>query len=325
MIKYLYCLISNLKDVYYEQAFISITSLRIHNPNAFVTLLADKETIDSIENRKADIKKIVDEIIVENFESNVSNLKRSRILKTIMRNRVDGDFLYIDGDTVICQSLNEIGNFQFDLGAVLDQHTLISSNIYKFSRILKIIFDKEDFYNYPYYFNGGLLFVSDTEFNRDFFRKWNENYFLGCKKNVPIDMPSLALTNYQLGFPIKELNGEWNVQVWFGVNYLHNAKIMHYFASGDGRYEPFFQTLPLKVKETGCLTEEDLSLIAQPRGFFDKKAFIIVDDNYEIYHSNIFRFLKTLYKFKFLFKLINKIFALPRIVNSKLYMRNINK
>jgi hypothetical protein len=321
--KFLYVLISTPKDIYYEQAFISITSLRMHNPSAFVSLLTDKETIDSIQNRKADISKIVDEIVIENFEADVSNYKRSRILKTTMRNIINGDFLYIDGDTVICDNLNEIEKFEFDLGLVLGQHTIRTLSINRFHSIrqLKTIFNKPDFYNYPYYFNGGLLFAKDTEFNREFFKKWNENYFFGCKKNLYMDQPSLALTNFQLGFPIKELDGKWNVNVRNGVNYLHNAKIMHYYASVGKEYEPFSNSLPLRVKETGFLTENDLSLIAQPKGFFGKAAYIIVGNNYEIYRSNIMVFLRKLYKYKFLFKLIDIVFAIPRMINVKSILR----
>ncbi|MCL2206475.1 MAG: glycosyltransferase [Fibromonadales bacterium] len=325
--KYIYCLISTVKDIYYEQAFISITSLRMHTPNAFVTLFTDKETIDSIENRKADIRKIADEVIIENFESKVSNFKRSRMLKTAMRNRIEGDFLYIDSDTVVCQDLSEIGDINFELGAVLDGHTLNLLNFRRFSVIvpLKRMLNKADFYDYPYYFNSGLLFVRDTKCNRIFFEKWSENYFLGCQRGVRIDQPSLALTNYQSNFPIKELDGRWNVQVWNGANYLHNAKIMHYYASDDSEYEPFSRTLPLKLKEMGCLTEDELFLVAQPRGFFGKAAFIAVGDDYEICRSNIGGLLRKLYKHKFLFKLIDKIFALPRMINARLYSRRRNK
>jgi hypothetical protein len=318
--KFLYVLISTPKDIYYEQAFISITSLRMHTPGAFVSLLTDKETIDSIQSRKTDIRKIVDEIVIENFEASVNNLKRSRILKITMRNKIDDDFLYIDCDTVICDNLNEIEEFEFDLGAVLNRHAISTLGLYRTTiiRILRTMFNNPDFYNYPHYFNSGLLFVRDTEFNREFFERWNKNYLLGLKKVVPVDQQSLALTNYQLGFPIKELDGKWNVQIWNGVNYLHNAKIMHYYADEGNKYEPFSHSLPLRVKETGFLTENDLSLIAQPKGFFGKATYIIVGDNYEIYRSNIGAFLRKLYKCKFLFRLIDKIFVIPRMIYAKL-------
>jgi len=295
----------------------------MHTPDAFVSLLTDKETIDSIQNRKVDIRKIVDEVVIENFEAGVSNLKRSRILKTTMRNKINGDFLYIDCDTVVCDNLNDIEEFEFDLGAVLNRHTIITISMNRIfaTKRLRTICNKPDFYNYPHYFNGGLLFVRDTRFNREFFEKWNENYLFGGAKNVSLDQPSLALTNYQLGFPIKELDGKWNVQIWNGANYLHNAKIMHYYALEGSEYEPFSHSLPSKVKETGFLTENDLSLIAQPRGFFEKTAYIIVGDNYEIYRSNVGAFIRKLYKCKFLFKLIDKIFVILREIYAKTILR----
>ena len=325
-IKYLYCLVSSPKDVFYEQAYISIISLKIHMPDAYIILFTDNETIISIKKRKADIRNIVDEIIFEYFDNKISNLKRSRILKTLMRNKVDGDFLYIDSDTIISHELNEIEDMNIDLGAVLDMHTLFSLHIHYlwFKKYLKVIYNNEDFYNYHYYFNGGLLFVRDTQFNKEFFKKWNENYYLGCKKGILLDMPSLALTNYQLGFPIKELNGKWNVQVWAGVNYLNDAKIIHYLGN-ENDYEPFTSIIPHELKDNGYLTEKNLSIISHPKSCFGEAAITVVGNDYEIYRSNINAFLRKLYKLKYLFKFIDKIFILPRIIKFNYYLRKNKK
>ena len=318
--KYLYCLISRIDDLYYEQAFISISSLKIHNPNAFVCLFTDKDTIDSIKSRKADISKIADEIVVQHFEESIDSLNRSRILKTTMRNKISGDFLYIDCDTIICQNLSEIENINFDLGAVLDYHKSLPNHIlmYQIIERRKLLLNDPDFYNSSYYFNGGIIFARDTEFNNDFFKKWNENYLLGCKINLPMDMPSLALTNYQLGSPIKELDGKWNVQVWHGANYFQNAKIIHYYATilDHRKYEPYCTVLPLKVKKNGYLSEEDISLILNPLRFFGDATYIISGCDYLIFRSSIGGFIRNLYKHQFLFKLFEKIFDLAKKITS---------
>ena len=325
-IKFLYCLVSTLEDLYYEQAFISITSLRMHNPNAFVSLLTDKDTIISIEDKKANIRKIVDEIIIEDFSDSLNRFNRSRYLKTIMRNKISGDFLYIDSDTIISQNLDDIQNFEFDLGAVLDFHKLLSSHFLK-SQIIerrKLLLDNPDFYNHPYYFNGGLLFVRDTDFNRLFFNKWHENYLIGNKNNLFMDQPSLALTDYQLGFPIKELNGKWNVQIWHGVNFFNDAKIVHYFSTilDYRKYEPFNSSLPIYLRNNGYLSKDDLSIIARPLTFFGNESYIITNENYRIFYTSISGFVRNLYRYKLLFRITEIFFNCIRSIFIKLGIKN---
>ena len=43
-VKYLFVLTSSPKDFFCEQTLVAIASLRVHNPNAFVTLLTDDKT-----------------------------------------------------------------------------------------------------------------------------------------------------------------------------------------------------------------------------------------------------------------------------------------
>ena len=241
-----------------------------------------------------------------------------------MRNKVDGDFLFIDSDTVICQNLTDIENIQYELGAVLVRNSQLSYHVSMSATVerLKKISDISEFYNHPNYFNSGVLFVKDTKSNRDFFEKWNNNYLLSFSKNMPMDQVSLALTNYQLGFPINELDGTWNVQLWSGAKYFNKIKILHYnaTASESDVYEPFSSILPLKIKETGCLSENDLSLIAEPLKYLGEATYVISGDNYMIFCSNMGIFLRKLYKHKILFNFIDKIFGLPRIIYNKLFL-----
>jgi hypothetical protein len=106
-----------------------------------------------------------------------------------------------------------------------------------------------------------------------------------------------------------------------GANYFHNAKIMHYVSTSKKKYEPFYNTLPLRVKERGYLSKEDLSLIAEPFRYFGSATFIITGNDYEIYRSNIGSLTRNLYRRKFLFKLTDKIFDLLKIIKNKLVLR----
>ena len=86
MVKFLYILVSNEKDIYYEQTLVSVMSLRHYNPDAFVTLLVDDKTDKTLVGFRAGIKDLVNEYKVIPFDDQIGGLARSRLLKTNMRN-----------------------------------------------------------------------------------------------------------------------------------------------------------------------------------------------------------------------------------------------
>ena len=200
--KYLYVCVSSSIDFYLEQTFASIVTLKANTPSAFVTLLTDNLTMASLQEGRDKIKALCDEIVVKNFETNISQKKRSRLLKTNMRNYVDGDFLYIDGDTFVFDNLSEIEKCPHIIAGVQDMN-----------------------------FNSGVLWTRDNEENRTFFKDWSQTYIEYEKKGISQDQPTLSFVNCKHGYPIYELDGSWNCQLESGAQFFNNAKIFHYFAS----------------------------------------------------------------------------------------------
>ena len=92
--KFLYILVSQGKDIFYEQTLVSVLSLRYHNPDAFISLLVDDGTDKNLVDFRGQIKDLVNEYKVVEYPKETSNKVRSRLLKTNMRNLIDGDFLY---------------------------------------------------------------------------------------------------------------------------------------------------------------------------------------------------------------------------------------
>ena len=54
--KIVYVVVSDETDIFLEQALLSIFSLRKHNPEAFVELVVDQITNDSISGKRSEIK-----------------------------------------------------------------------------------------------------------------------------------------------------------------------------------------------------------------------------------------------------------------------------
>ena len=128
-VKYLFVLTSSPKDFFCEQTLVAIASLRVHNPGAFVTLLTDDKTAETLTGPRAVLKDAVDELKVLTLDEKFTPMLRSRYLKTVMRNEIDGDFLYMDSDIAIVDDLSIPDEWRGGIYAVLDFHTNLSKAI----------------------------------------------------------------------------------------------------------------------------------------------------------------------------------------------------
>lgn len=311
--KFLYVLTSNEKDIYLEQTYVSMVSLRMYMPNAFVSLLLDTKTNENLAGNRAKIKELANEIIVEHVPENLTNMQINRFLKTSMRKRIKGDFLYVDGDTIFCEQLEE--KFPHDIALALDFHSEHDSEIYLRKMPKNSYgFIKKNFKNIPKrgkFFNGGVIWCRDAEIGHNFFDRWHENWKKTCATGIFTDQTALTLTNFELN-AIQELDGKYNCQVWFGVNYLHNAKILHYFAATDSKYEPFSTELPSRLKNDWAMSDSDTECIKNPKRFYKTPNRIITEKDYKVFHSELGCALRLFVKKEKLFDLLNCPFKLPK-------------
>lgn len=231
MTKYLFVLTSSPKDFFCEQTLVAIASLRYHNPGAFVTLLTDDRTAETLTGNRAALKSAVDELKVLALDEKLSPMQRSRYLKTVMRNEIEGDFLYMDSDIAVVGDLKIPEEWRGGIYAVLDFHT----NLHKAINRKKVLRAAKMLGFSPILndelFNGGVMFASDTPESREFFRKWHELWKYSVSKNYPYDMAALAEADFFFGYKIQKMPGEWNCQLAYGKRFLPNAKILHFFGS----------------------------------------------------------------------------------------------
>ena len=163
--KMVYVLVSNDKDYYLEQAYVSMFSLKKYNPKAQIYVVADQDTVDGIKSNsiRQKLSVYVDSFISVDFDKTVGLKERSRFLKTTLRKHVDGDFLFLDTDTIICDSLSEIDNWNIDLGIVLDLHSHLLEHPYQ-NGIRQNVLNMYKI-NIPKgidYYNSGVMFVRDS-------------------------------------------------------------------------------------------------------------------------------------------------------------------
>lgn len=280
--KYVYVLVSSEKDLYYEQALMSAYSFRLHMHDAELIFLVDDRTNAGFTGKRSELKKYATQIISVPFEESVSNVERSRLIKTAIPEYVDGDFLYIDCDTIICDDLSDIDKIPFQTAGVLDGHVKLDEHIhaqYFLSRDKKLGFHGTKAAGYN--INGGLILARGEE-GKQLFKTWNEVWkYSAYQKHDMHDQSALNEANYRTGLKMQLLDGIWNCQPSHGgLAYLKDAKIIHYYSSefSGKNYIPYYKladkAVEMRIKETGTIPDDIQDMIKEPKFQFTKVHLI---------------------------------------------------
>jgi hypothetical protein len=305
--KYLYVLVSDYTDYYYEQALMSITSLKMKMPDGFVSLLIDDTTEKTLIDQRRNILELVNELKVIPIDTQFNKIQRSRWLKTSMRQHIEGDFLYIDCDTIITDDLAEIEKWDIILGAVVDWHQHLNQNP-PYKKWIQNMDKKLGFKSslqLNNYFNGGLLFCKDIAITHDFFSEWHRLWLFCKSKGLVIDQPSLNQANFSFNNIITEIGGIWNCMISYdgAIIHLNNSKIIHYQSSNilSEKKEKLYLMANLaifhEIKEKGYITQDIQKYLQNPKSSFNDYTRLIMPDKF--IDSLSFIFIKKLFNMGF--------------------------
>ena len=332
--QFLYTLTSTFRDYYYEQFLLSATSLKLIMPGAEITLLCDSETKKNLTDIKSrrEYEKLVFKTITIDAPADFNQIEVSRWVRTSMRQHVSGDFLFLDGDTIVTDDLSSVFRMGIIFGACQDKHSQIS----KHQKKENIIKNNEYLgFNSPFsdkHFNGGVLFCANLPEVHKLFERWNELWLFSRKKNILRDQPALNMAIYENSSLFTELDGTWNCQIACnGLPFLANSKIIHYFAT-----DTVFQSSPFlfasdsiykSIKETGTIPKEILELLQKPKSAFIQGSRIVAGtDILNVLDSNFFTSIFLLYKkFPCLFNFFNKLSSVGKKITKSYLVKKSKK
>lgn len=300
--KVLYVLISCEKDYYTEQMMISLCSLRMHNPDVCVVLLTDEETSNYLKEMSNDILRNFNEKVIIKFPKEISNKARSRELKTNARNYINGDYLFLDTDTIVLGKIDDIDSLDVDMGGVYDMHQPSLSNIRYLNSIKrwaqKIGWNTIDL-SKPYY-NSGVLYVKDNQKTREFYRLWNSSWKKSFQKGVFQDQPTLNILNNDKQI-ISKIDDKWHCQILGnGLRFLDRAIVIHYYNGSfmkQNTIQPFCfmnNEIFAQIREKG-MYDELKELLAHAKEGFPSQVDIISGNSIPVYYSSVFRMFLLIY------------------------------
>ena len=192
-------------------------------------------------------------------------MQQSRYLKTQLRQLVKGDFLYLDSDTLVCESLEEIDKTDAEIAMVSNGNgDLLREDSFQSEMSQIAGFGKQC--GEPI-FNGGVLFCRECVSATKLFESWHRFWLQSVKNGVSKDQPSLCYANSYCGHPIRELSGIWNCQLVSPSHkdYFDRSKVLHYWYSVKVESKIGIRLLLTQIKENGFVTKSVASVASNPR------------------------------------------------------------
>lgn len=227
--KLVYVLTCAPEKNYIEQALMAVYSARHWNPDAHIVLITDDETDKLFVDGRAEITKYISEKNVVPFGAGEDMMYRSRWIKTSVRQLVDGDFLFVDCDTICQKSLDEIDTFDCMVGAVWESHLPVShfcdsllESAKKVTGALGVDIEAEG-----EYFSSGVIYVKDVPEAHQLYQLWHEYWLNGSAQGMRIDQPSLARANKEMGHLIRVIPDTFNCILFTQNAFTRDAHILH--------------------------------------------------------------------------------------------------
>ena len=263
-----YVIVSSSDDIYLEQLWGSVYSLRHFHPEARVLVLADSSTTKRIKTDDTlhDLYDMITELVEVAVPDDFCGVVRSRDIKTRVRNLIDGDYLYIDTDTIISGPLDGIDRLEVkNLAMVPDLHRpSVEDHISNIQRV-KMHYGMEITDLKTTYFNAGVTFVRDNPLTREFYAKWHENWLSTVKKGFFIDQSGLFYTDNAFGHIIEKLPDIYNCMGVYSAFYWADARVIHYLDAGELLPFRMLKSIPAKIQDAHGITEEVKELLLNPK------------------------------------------------------------
>jgi len=267
-----YVVTSSGRDIYSAMTRVSVASIRLTNPQIKVTGVCDAETDRAMRSGKDPLLDEVDEWVA--FETPPGPPAfRNRFLKTSLRGRIGGPYLFLDSDTIIRDDISPVFKMPGDLAAAPNHSRDVDPE--KVFGCDSAVLDEMNWMISPMiYVNGGVLWVTQSEGAHRFYRLWHEKWRLAHQHlNNYRDQPALNSALFESGVVCTILSHRYNAQIKMEPSKARDAAIWHYYSSEQGNDTNSIDRLVQTAAISGSIDITRLRALIQsqaiwPRGFW---------------------------------------------------------
>lgn len=247
-----YVITSAGRDAYTAMTRVSAASLRMANPGVRITVVCDTETDRAIRAANDPLPGEVDEWVAGESPPGDAAF-RNRFLKTSLRERISGEYLFLDSDTIVRDDLTPLFQMGGDLAAAPNHSREdFSAQIWEGDRA--ILREMAWTIGGEFYVNGGVMWVSESEGARRFYRLWHEKWRssqirlqaqggAGAGRGSPAaksgvdligasrDQPALNAALFESGARCVRMACRYNAQIISNPLSVRDAAVWHYYYS----------------------------------------------------------------------------------------------
>ena len=243
-------------------------SLREVVPSACIWLVVDRQSAECFEDSCPQLIELVDNFLV--IESEFQELTpRNRDARMRLRAIVDGDFLYVDGDTVFLRA-PELRPFSHPISAVPDCNQEDRSGDAGHGVFIRKVLGELGWGAPSQKYNGGVLFFAEDRRTHDFCKQWHANWLtllqrleeLKTRTDKGEQAEILAAWHVadQLAFDytadavpnvVSIAQNQFNVMVPTSPQLARGARILHFFSAPAQIRGTLLQHLLDHLEQTG--------------------------------------------------------------------------
>jgi hypothetical protein len=210
-------------------AAVAALSVRRLHPQARIILVTDEPTARAIDHHSHALGNIVSEIVVRPTGTD-DPVVSSRYLRTVLRQLVKGDYLYLDTDAIAVRPLDRGWPRRADLAMARDRNQrgitpLALPGVEK----LRVKLGWE--FRMDRYLNAGVMFVRDTPASHAFYAEWHRRWKQALSSGIWQDQFSLNSASTKGIATIAILPDRDNWVTHSTAMLRGRARIFHFFAS----------------------------------------------------------------------------------------------
>ncbi len=252
---------SQEKDYYAEMAAICAWMIRSVHPSLPIWLLVDEQTRPSLEQRRAEVLNYCDH--VEVVPTGLPKPReRAWCIKSMMRQVVPGDFLFMDADALAIRPFDSIFRLDCDFAAVLDRHD--PPQKYQPMKAEIALYKEVGWRFPPRYYNSGVVLFRDTPGAHRLGAEWQRRWRIAWQAGQIADQFSLNSALADLEVKITTLPARYNAQIMMKRSTLRGAAIVHIFSVAVGPdSDTALGQIAHRMKQTGKLDTDALRRMQQ--------------------------------------------------------------
>ncbi len=250
-------------------ARLSAASLRISNPRARITIVCDAETHRALRRANDPLPGDADEWLVCDTPPG-DGAFRSKFIKTSLRERVAGPYLFVDVDTIVRDDLAPIWRAPGDIaGAPNHSREDLATQIWAGDQAM---LDEMQWAIRPtFYMNSGVMLATESEGACRLYRLWHEKWQTSQRQlQDSRDQPSLNAAIRETNVECTRLAVRFNAQIGANPVVVRDAAIWHYNSSLEWQSYSHIDDLVRRTVQTGAVDVANLKELMESQALWSR-------------------------------------------------------